>query len=246
MTHRASISAPSAATKNITPLLGSAGARTPSSPFLPHLENPPIADLLSFVIPRRPASPSNPEDEDIFLRINTPYDADAFEHLLKQYNLLDDYPFLVRNLRVGFPMGDFPSLTSSIIFPNHPSASQFAAVIETYLQEEVAAARMSGPFSRVKVEEIVRGPFQCSPVIVAVQPQAPGEPPKLRVCRHLSKGTRAAPSTNSFIAKEKFPTKFGSASEVADIVSLSYSYVAVVSGSFRSSGSGSPSFVFER
>jgi hypothetical protein len=78
---------------------------------------------------------------------------------------------------------------------------------------------MSGPFTQAETETILKDPFQCSPVIIAVQPQGPDEPDKLRLCRHLSKGNKVHPSTNAYIDKEKFPTKFGSAAQVAEIVS---------------------------
>ncbi len=78
---------------------------------------------------------------------------------------------------------------------------------------------MSGPLTRAKVEAIL-GPFQCSLLSVNVQEQAPGEEPKLRVVRNLSKGSKDVPSTNNYIDTEKFPTHFGSAAQVADIVSL--------------------------
>ncbi len=77
---------------------------------------------------------------------------------------------------------------------------------------------MLGPFSRDKVESIL-GPFQCSPLSVNVQDQGPSEEPKLRVIRNLSKGSRDIPSTNDYIDTENFPTRFGSAAQVAKIVS---------------------------
>jgi hypothetical protein len=55
---------------------------------------------------------------------------------------------------------------------------------------------------------------------VSIQPQNPGEPDKARICRHLSKGTKDHASVNSYISKEDFPTRFDTASKVADIVSF--------------------------
>ncbi|KAF7315098.1 Reverse transcriptase/ribonuclease H [Mycena indigotica] len=110
-------------------------------------------------------------------------------------------------------------LANTKIFPNHPSTANHNAFVNDYLHEEVEAGHMSGPFSREKTESILKGHFQCSPIIIAVQPQGPGEPDKLRLCRHLSKGDHSHPSTNFFVDKDKFPTKFGTASDVAEIVS---------------------------
>ena len=157
----------------------------------------------------------------IFSHIETPYDADAFDFYLKKHNLTDAYPFLTRNLRNGFPMGEFLPLKESVIFPNHPSCLKYDKQILIYLQEEVTAWRMHGPFSQEEMEDIMKGPFQSSPIIIDVQPQLDGAPDKLRMCRHLSKHDRFHPSTNDFVDSSKFPTSFGSVSEVADIVSPS-------------------------
>jgi hypothetical protein len=124
----------------------------------------------------------------------------------------------ITNLRNGFPLGDMPSLTKTVILQNHPSAMQYAKIVDQYLIDEVKAGRMSGPFSRQCTEHVLRGAFFSSPLLVSVQTQQPGTPDKLRVCRHLSKGDRENPSVNSHIHKEQFPTRFNTASRVADMV----------------------------
>lgn len=86
--------------------------------------------------------------------------------------------------------------------------------IDAYLAEEVVSGRMSGPFNLDEATLILKGPFQCSPIVVDVQDG------KLRICRHLSKDSKSSASVNSFIDADKFPTCFGSAAEVADIVSI--------------------------
>ena len=78
---------------------------------------------------------------------------------------------------------------------------------------------MSGPFSRLIVEAILRGPFVAFPFVIAIQPQGLGLPKKLRVCRNLSKASKSFPSTNSFISKEDFPTDVDTALYIAQIVS---------------------------
>ena len=78
---------------------------------------------------------------------------------------------------------------------------------------------MTGPLSCAEVESTLRGPFYSSPLLVSVQPQAPGTPDKIRMCKNLSKGTKTTPSVNSHILKSSFPTRFDTASRVADIVS---------------------------
>jgi hypothetical protein len=170
-----------------------------------------------------------PLHQEIYSRITTPYDANAFDLLLKKHNLETKHPFLTENMRRGFPMGDFPILHQTTIFPNHPSCADHEEFIRTYLEEEVEAGRMSGPFSQEEIETILMGPFLCSPIIISVQLQNAGEPDKLRLCRHLSKGNKHQPSTNAYINKEKFPTKYNTAAEVAEIVSYVHTSVSLPS-----------------
>jgi len=113
-----------------------------------------------------------------------------------------------------------PLLSQTIILPNNPSTLAHLDAIKEYLQKELNAGRMSGPFSREETELILHGPFQSSPLIISVQPQQPGTPDKLRICQHLSNSTKVQPSVNSYIHKEDFPTRFDLASKIADMVSL--------------------------
>ncbi|SJL09303.1 uncharacterized protein ARMOST_12680 [Armillaria ostoyae] len=116
-------------------------------------------------------------------------------------------------------MGEFPPLQHMIIFPNYVSDPAHTAFIDDYLDKEVTATRMSGPFSQEEVEAIL-GPFQYSPCSVNSQDQGPDLPPKLRVIRNLSKSDKLHPSTNDYIDSSKFPTRFGSVAEVAKIISM--------------------------
>jgi hypothetical protein len=180
---------------------------------------PPQLSYPSFTLIRRPAfDPNSHTQPHTFEHVVTPYNPDAFDFFLEKHNI-QSYPSLTHNLRHGFPLGDHPNLTSMNIIPNHPSVLDYPADIEKYLSTELAAGRMSGPFSSPDIQKILRGPFQSSPFIVSVQPQGPGEPDKIRICRHLSKATKSVASMNSFISKEDFPTRFDTASRVADIVS---------------------------
>ncbi len=159
-----------------------------------------------------------PDQSFIRERVITPYSPDTFDFFLKKHKISHLHSDLVQKLCNGFPMGDFPPLQHTIIFPNRTSSPRHKAFIDDYLQEEADAGRMSGSFSHSEVEAIL-GPFQCSPLSVNIQEQGPGEEPKLRVVRNLSKGTKDIPSTNDYIDTENFPMRFGSAAQVADIVS---------------------------
>jgi hypothetical protein len=180
------------------------------------------SDFSAYIISRPPFDPSLHLHDNIFSRIIHPYDPLAFQFMLDKHDLKSFYPFLIDNLLHGFPLGRMPSIPQTIIIPNNPSFLEHADTIFDYLHKEVSSGRMSGPFSQDVVERILRGPFHSSPLIVVVQPQDPGEPDKIRICRHLSKATKDHVSVNSHIAKEDFPTRFDTASKVADIVSFSH------------------------
>lgn len=184
---------------------------------------PPLLDykdLTRYIIPRPLVHWDVLSCSNIFSRVVHPYNTDAFRRLLDQHDLIKAYPRLIDNLQYGFPIGNMPPISQSVIFPNHPSCITYKAAVDAYLAEEVAAGRMSGPYSKLETERILRGPFQSSPLIVSVQPQQPGTPDKLRVCRHLSKGSKLHPLVNSFIEKTDFPTRFDTATRVAEIISL--------------------------
>ncbi|KAJ3563610.1 hypothetical protein NP233_g8831 [Leucocoprinus birnbaumii] len=214
-------SAPSAEVPRSTLSLGTASRTLATEEFLQLCLPPPLfyPPLSSTVVSRPPFDPAIHNRSDLFNKIVTPYDANAFEYLLNKHGLTELYPHLVHNLRHGFPIGNMPPLEKTAIFKNHPSVEKHMDAVDAYLAEEVAAGRMNGPFSQQEVESALRGPFQSSPLIVAVSVQAPGEPDKIRVCRHLSKGNFAHPSVNSFIEKEDFPTRFDSATKTAEAVS---------------------------
>jgi len=164
----------------------------------------------SFSIVRREFNSASHSNSNIFNKIISPYSAEAFNHFLHKHNIAHLYPFLVSNLLSGFPIGFMPMMTITTIIPNHSSCAPFMTNVLHYLAEEVQDGRMSGPLSCADMELMLHGPFY-----------------KLRMCKHLSKGTKDIPSVNSHVLKGTFPTRFDTASHVADIVSPStflYSY----------------------
>ena len=173
-----------------------------------------------FVIHRPSFNPEFHILPALFDRVIHPYNPDAFDILLRKHNLSDSYPLLISNLRNGFPLGLMPEIPQTNILRNHPLTLEHFDIIDSYLTDELASGRMSGPFSKEDTEHILCGPFQSSPFVISFQPQGPGKPDKIRICRHLSKSTKNIASVNSFMSKPDFPTRFDTASRVADIVSL--------------------------
>ncbi|KAF7295755.1 hypothetical protein HMN09_01118000 [Mycena chlorophos] len=196
-------------------------AAAPTTTHSPGLaaRTPPDRDDAQIFLEQTFASFLDPNASDLYNKIVTPYDPDAFEFFINKHHL-DQHAELPNRLRYGFPMGDFPRLTKSVEFPNHMSVLQNEEFVNETLDEEVDAGRMDGPFATLgEVEQMLNSFVQVSPMIVSVQTQAPGEPDKRRLCRHLSKGDAQHPSTNSHVDKDKFPTRFGTASHVAEMVS---------------------------
>ena len=179
----------------------------------------PYTDF-SLSITHRVFDPSSHSNSHIFNKIISPYSSDAFNYFLHKHKLSHLYPSLVPNLLSGFPIGSMPNMLATTIIPNHSSCDPFMNDILSYLAEKVHDGRMSGPLSRTEVESTLRGPFYSSPLLVSVQPQAPGTPDKIRMCKNLSKGTKSVPSVNSHILKTSFPTHFDTMSRVADILSF--------------------------
>jgi hypothetical protein len=90
-------------------------------------------------------------------------------------------------------------------------------MIRAYIAEELWLGRFSGPFTQEELELKI-GPFHSSPLQVAMKEGAPGEPTKYRVCRHLSYRGKAQSSINDEIDVDKYPTRWGKVTDVAEIV----------------------------
>ncbi len=206
----------SAFPKTITPSLGNA------DPPLQETSEDVSEDIRDtpFPPPLPPASSSS--RPDILLKVATPYNADAYDSFFDRYpDLRRRFPTLVHKLKNVFSMGEFPELKETVIWDNSPSVEERMDFVENYFAEEVSAGRMDGPFSRQEVEEILGGPFQCSPISIDVT-QKPDGSEKLRLCNNLSKRSKQHPATNDFIDTSKYPTRFDTAAMVADTVSLFY------------------------
>ena len=151
-------------------------------------------------------------------RIITPYRADRFEYYLRKHNLLDKHPKLLEHLRRGFPIGDFPPLPKTYTPPTFPSADKHEDFIRTYLAEEIALGRVSGPFSADKVRALLGGEFVTSPLHVKEKPNKPGE---FRLIQNFSFEHADGLVVNEFIDPNDYPTRWGTTAMVAEIVSTS-------------------------
>jgi hypothetical protein len=76
----------------------------------------PYRDFSNTIVHRSPLITADKHSDDIFLKIIHPYSTDAFEFFLSKHLLTYFYPLLVPNLRNGFPLGEMPPLTDTVIF----------------------------------------------------------------------------------------------------------------------------------
>jgi hypothetical protein len=145
---------------------------------------------------------------------------------LSRFNLTDKYPNLVFNLRNGFPIGNMPALSRTYTPSNHKSALEHPEVIRDYLSEERSLGRMSGPFTQEQISLELGGHFVSCPLGLV---EKAGEPGKFRIIRDLSYINKEdGYSVNSFLDADDFPTEWGTAAQVAEIVSLSSSHFAYI------------------
>lgn len=154
---------------------------------------------------------------NVFNCIITPYNADVFKSTLASLNLSDRYPTLPYNLRHGFPIGDIPPLSCTYTPKNHKSATDRPDIIIDYCTDEVKLGRMSGPFTKEEVHNILGGHFATSPLGLV---EKAGEPGKFRIVRDFSFKNDDGFAVNNFLDSDDFPTEWGTASQIAEIVSL--------------------------
>lgn len=108
-------------------------------------------------------------------------------------------------------------MTRSYTPPNHKSALENPSVIREYLAEEVSIGRMSGPLTASQVEAELGGFFVSCPLGLVEKAGSPGN---FRIIRDLSYQNKDdGYSVNDHLDAGDFPTKWGTASQVAEIVS---------------------------
>ncbi len=144
----------------------------------------------------------------------TPCKASAWLDTLKRCNLLQKYPNIVHDITHGAPIGNPPLLTSTFIPKNMPSASKHANIIDEYLAEEIEAGRMSASLTIEQARTFFGGHFRTAPMGVVEQDG------KFRVIHNHSALDSEGVSTNSWLDASENPTKFYTAAQFADAVSL--------------------------
>ncbi|KAJ2955347.1 hypothetical protein NUW54_g14744 [Trametes sanguinea] len=108
-------------------------------------------------------------------------------------------------------------LTKTFTPENHKGGCENIDFIIAYTTEQVELGHMTGPYSEEQVREILGSHFRSSPL--SVVPKSSLEPNKLRLIQNCSFRDEDGVSVNDMIKTEDFPTEWGTAAEVAEIVS---------------------------
>ena len=148
-------------------------------------------------------------------RVVTPYDPGVWRACLAELGLDRKHEGLADAMESGFHIRDLSPIRETVVHSNYPAAEENISFIEDYIREQVQLGRMTGPYSRARVEEILGSSFISSPL--SVVPKANG---KLRLIQDCSKEDGDGLSVNGRIDADLFPTEWGTASEVAQLVSV--------------------------
>jgi hypothetical protein len=111
----------------------------------------------------------------------TPYNANAWDLLLRECNLLVKYPKLPNSLRHGFDAG-IQRIYKTATPNNGPTLHIHSDAYQQIVNKEFERGRYIGPCSRNEVEALI-GPFQSSPLSLVPKP---GKPGKFRAVHNFS------------------------------------------------------------
>ena len=136
--------------------------------------------------------------------------------VLSELGLLHRYPLLGTRLWEGFPIGDMQPLTETFAPDNHKAGVEHMDFIQSYVDEQVALGHMTGPYTGHQAEEILGSCFRSSPLAVT---EKPGSKSGLRLIQNCSFEDRHGISVNTMIDSDDFLTRWGTAAQVAEIVS---------------------------
>lgn len=150
--------------------------------------------------------------------IVTPLDAEEWNKALMECDLLSKYPYLIHFLRSGFPIGDI-TRTELTSFTPPNSFIENPSIIGDWIAEEMLLRRMVGPFTQEGLEAHLGESFVSSPLSVVPKVGGTG----WRVVRNFSKvDPKTGVSVNDLLDADDYPTTWGGALQMAEIVSTFY------------------------
>lgn len=195
----------------------------PLSPSLTTANAPPqnMVPKSSISVLSAEVAHTTPQDirvERVVDHIITPYNADAYKDFPSCFNLTEKCPDLIFNLQNGFTIGDMPSFSRTYTPPDHNSALEHPEIIQDYLSKEVSFSHMSGPYTHSQAKHKLSGHFISCPLGLV---EKAGEPGGYHIIQDLSYNNKEDNYlVNSFLDANDFPTEWGTASQVAEIVSF--------------------------
>ncbi|CAE6425255.1 unnamed protein product [Rhizoctonia solani] len=131
---------------------------------------------------------------------------DAWESMLRDLGILDQFGDIPSGLREGFRIGAAGPVPCTIINPNHKSALDRPDIIEEHIKTELNTGRYTGPFTRAQLKLLI-GPFHTAPLGAVDKPSAPG---KFRVVQDFSfPRSPTSNSLNAQICSEDFHCEWG-------------------------------------
>ncbi|KAJ3019648.1 hypothetical protein NUW54_g20 [Trametes sanguinea] len=147
--------------------------------------------------------------------IITTYHARVFETELRRWNLWECFGALPTCLCCGFSISNMQPLTRTFTLDNHKGGPEHMDFIKAYVEEQVVLGHMPGPFTHQQVESLLGSCFRSSPLSVVKKPNMPG---KWRLIQNCSFKDELRVLVNDMIDSDDFPTVWGTAAEVADIM----------------------------
>ena len=101
-----------------------------------------------------PATAHRTDLDKVLYIHTTPYNADGWSTALTLCKLTSNFPNIVHDIKFRSPIGNPPPLSTTFLPQNLPSTDLFPNIIDCELLEEMAANRMSGPFTEEEARYI--------------------------------------------------------------------------------------------
>jgi hypothetical protein len=152
-------------------------------------------------------------------RIIMLYHVEGWTAALRDCHLLEQYPNIIHDLIYGSPIGNPPPLAYTFIPRNMPSAIEQSERVDAHFLDEIAAGRMSGPYTVDQAHLLFHGHFRTAPIGFIERPPGCG---KWRMIRNLSAHDHLGVSTNDWLDAKEHPIRWHTCAIFADMVSSVY------------------------
>ena len=149
-------------------------------------------------------------------KIVTPYQPHSWELSLHESGLLYTFPNLISDLTYGTPISNPPILSHTFIPNNLKMANLDPAYMGNFLALEVATGQINSPFTVDQAHTLFGGHFCTAPLGLVEKPRSTA----LRMIHNHSKEDHLRQATNTWLDPSVNATKYFSAADAVDFVSL--------------------------